>query len=274
METSSSLKFVGSPKTPLSRWLRDQMYRLVLIFTLAATYFPMAASAQQCTTGNIVLINSSYDATLSEFYFYDERSGESKGQNILGSSGLRPSESVTADITPGIIYNFELVWTSSRGVRRLRRNSLEFCRINTIYFNGSYIDPPFSDRNLDADFYTQRSVSRRCAEPRRTMNVGNLTSHKIEEFYISPSSGRTNTDNRRNSISINAKSDARIMLPSAPYFDITIVFRIDNALHRFERRNVPICNVPSTVMFIGEFEGQQRNSNQERFSIEFQSPQG
>jgi hypothetical protein len=208
---------------------------------------------------------------INEFYIYSDPLN--KGPNRLGSIGLRPSEAVNFDIRPGTIYSFELVWNDAKGVRRLLRDGLEFCRLNTIYFSGWYIageDP--ADRNFVRDLYTSLAAERRCAEPRRAMAVGNLTSHKIEEFYIYPSSSRSNADNRRNSISINADSGTRIMLPAALYFDITIVFRIENALHRFERRNVPICNVPSTVMFIGDLERLRVNPIQERFSIEFQSP--
>ena len=270
MEKCSAEKNLGGTKTRLTRWIPDKIYRIVMILALAAIYFPMTAFAQECTTRNVVLVNSG-SVIINEFYIYSDPLN--KGPNRLGSIGLRPSEAVNFDIRPGTIYSFELVWNDAKGVRRLLRDGLEFCRLNTIYFSGWYIageDP--ADRNFVRDLYTSLAAERRCAEPRRAMAVGNLTSHKIEEFYIYPSSSRSNADNRRNSISINAKSDTRIMLPAAPYFDITIVFRIENALHRFERRNVPICNVPSTVMFIGDLERLRVNPIQERFSIEFQSP--
>jgi hypothetical protein len=270
MENCSAENVLGGTEPRLSRWLRDQMYRTAWILALIAIYFPTNALAQECTTRNVVLINSG-GVRISEFYVYSDPLN--KGPNRLGSSGLRAAESVNFDIRPGTIYDVELVWNDARGARRLLRSGLEFCRINTIYFAGGYFDGADpADRNFVRDLFTSLSVSRRCAEPRRSLNVGNLTSHKIEEFYIYPSSSRPNADNRRNSISINAKSDTRIMLPSAPYFDITIIFRIDNALHRFERRNVPICNVPSTVMFIDDLERLRDSPIQERFSIEFQSP--
>jgi hypothetical protein len=272
MEKCSAEKNLGGTKTRLSRWIPNKIYLIVVILALVAVYFPMTAFAQQCTTRNVVLIHTGADVSLNELYVYSDPLN--KGPNRLGSVGLRPREAVNFEIRPGTIYDIELVWNDAKGVRRLLRSGLEFCRINAIYFSGWYIDGADpADRNFVRDLITSLSVSRRCAEPRRSLNVGNLTSHKIEEFYIYPSSSRPNADNRRNSISINADSGTRIMLPAAPYFDITIVFRIDNALHRFERRNVPICNVPSTVMFIGELPGERR-PQQERFSIEFQSPQG
>ena len=273
MENCSAQKILGRTKARLSRWITNKIYQLVMILALAAVCFPMTAFAQQCTARNVVLINAGPDVTISEFYVYGELDFGNKGSNRLGSIGLRPREAVNFEIRPGTIYNIELVWNDAKGVRRLLRGGLEFCRINAIHFRGWYIDGANPDQNIVSDQFISLAAGRRCVEPSRSMNVGNLTSYKIEEFYISPSSSRSNVDNRRNSISINADSGTRIMLPSAPYFDITIVFRIENALHRFERRNVPICNVPSTVMFIGELPGEQ-GPQQERFYTEFQSPQG
>jgi len=271
MEKCSAEKNLGGTKTRLSRWIPNKIYRIVIILALAAVCFPMDALAQQCTTRSVALIHTGADVTISEFYVYSD--SLNKGSNRLGSIGLRPREAVNFEIRPGTIYNIELVWNDAKGVRRLLRSGLEFCRINAIHFRGWYIDGANPDQNIVSDQFISLAAGRRCVEPSRSMNVGNLTSHKIEEFYIYPSSSRSNVDNRRNSISINADSGTRIMLPSAPYFDITIVFRIENALHRFERRNVPICNVPSTVMFVGELPGEQ-SPQQERFYIEFQSPQG
>ena len=271
MENCSAQKILGRTKARLSRWITNKIYQLVMILALAAVCFPMNALAQQCTTRSVVLLHTGADVTISEFYVYSD--SLNKGSNRLGSIGLRPREAVNFEIRPGTIYNIELVWNDAKGVRRLLRGGLEFCRINAIHFRGWYIDGANPDQNIVSDQFISLAAGRRCVEPSRSMNVGNLTSYKIEEFYISPSSSRSNVDNRRNSISINADSGTRIMLPSAPYFDITIVFRIENALHRFERRNVPICNVPSTVMFIGELPGEQ-GPQQERFYTEFQSPQG
>ncbi len=269
MEKCSAEKNLGGTKTGLSRWISNKIYRIVIILALATLCFPITALAQQCTTRNVVLTNSGSDVTISEFYVYSD--SLNKGSNRLGSIGLRPREAVNFEIRPGTIYNIELVWADAKGVQRLLRSGLEFCRINAVHFRGSYIDGANPVQNTVSDQFVSLSAGRRCVEPTRSMNVGNLTSHKIEEFYIYPSSSRSNADNRRNSISINADSGTRIMLPSAPYFDITIIFRINNILHRFERRNAPICNAPSTVMFIGELPG-ERSPQQERFYIEFQRP--
>jgi len=269
MEKCSAEKNLGGTKTRLSRWISNKIYRIVIILALAVVCFPMNALARECTTRNVTLIHTGADVTISEFYVYSD--SLNKGSNRLGSIGLRPREAVNFEIRPGTIYNIELVWNDARGVRRLLRSGLEFCRINAIHFRGWYIDGANPDQNIVSDQFTSLEAGRRCVEPSRSMNVGNLTSHKIEEFYIYPSSSRSNADNRRNSISINADSGTRIMLPSAPYFDITIIFRINNILHRFERRNAPICNAPSTVMFIGELPG-ERGPQQERFYIEFQRP--
>ena len=271
MEKCSAEKNLGATKTRLSRWIPNTFYRIVIILALAAVCLPMNVLAQQCTTRSVALINTGADVTISEFYVYSD--SLNKGSNRLGSIGLRPREAVNFEIRPGTIYNIELVWNDAKGVRRLLRSGLEFCRINAIHFRGWYIDGANLDQNIVSDQFISLAAGRRCVEPSRSMNVGNLTSYKIEEFYIYPSRSRSNTDNRRNSISINADSGTRIMLPSAPYFDIMIIFRIENTLHRFERRNVPICNVPGTVMFIGELTGEQ-GPHQERFYTEFQSPQG
>lgn len=271
MENCSAQKVLGRTKAHFLRWIPNKIYRLVMILALAAVCFPMTAFAQQCIARNVVLINAGPDVTISEFYVYGELDFGNKGSNRLGSIGLRPREAVNFEIRPGTIYNIELVWADAKGVRRLLRSGLEFCRINAIHFRGSYIDGANPDKNIVSDQFISLAAGRRCVEPSRSMNVGNLTSHKIEEFYIYPSSSRSNADIRGNSISINSDSDTCIMLPSAPYFDITIIFRINNISHRFERRNVPICNTPSTVMFIGELPG-ERDPQQERFYVEFQSP--